>query len=49
MALEALRSGRITHANQDGNREFLSLLACIGADRNVLPPTLIYKGDSGDL
>jgi hypothetical protein len=49
MALEALRSGRITHINQDNNREFLSLLACIGADGDVLPPILIYKGDSGDL
>jgi hypothetical protein len=45
MSLEALRSGRITHASQDNNREFLSLLACIGADGDVLPPTLIYKGE----
>jgi hypothetical protein len=49
MTLEALQSGRITHASQDGSREFLSLLACIGADGDVIPPTLIYQGESGDL
>ena len=49
MSLEALESGRITHASQDGNREFISLLACIGADGTALPPALIYKGDSGIL
>lgn len=49
MTLEALESGRITHASQDGSREFISLLACIGADGVTLPPALIYKGDSGTL
>ena len=49
MSLEALESGRITHASQDGNKEFISLLACIGADGIALPPALIYKGDSGIL
>lgn len=44
MSLEAFRSGRITHANQDGSREFISLLACILAKGDVLPPALIYKG-----
>ena len=42
MTLEALLSGRITHASQDGSREFLSLLACICADGSALPPALIY-------
>ena len=45
--LEALESGRITHASQDRSREFLSLLACICTDGMALPPALIYKGDSG--
>ena len=49
MALEALLSSRITHASQDGSREFISLLACICADGSALPPALIYKGDSGTL
>ena len=49
VSVEALESGRITHASQDGSREFLSLLACICADNTALPPALIYKGDSGSL
>jgi hypothetical protein len=49
MSLEALESGRITHLSQDGNREFIRLLACIAADGTALPPALIYKGDSGVL
>ena len=31
------------------SREFVSLLACIGADGSALPPALIYRGDSGSL
>lgn len=46
MNREALESGRITRASQDGSREFISLLACISAIGAVLPPALIYKGDS---
>ena len=46
MSNEALESGRITRASQDGSREFISLLACISATGAVLPPALIYKGES---
>ena len=49
MTLEALLSGRITRASQDGSREFITLLACINALGYALPPTLIYQGDSGTL
>jgi hypothetical protein len=49
MSKEALESGQITHASQDGSREFISLLACISADGVALPPLLIYRGDSGTL
>ena len=49
MSLEALHSGRITHASQDGSQEFLSLLASICTDGSALPPALIYKGDSNTL
>ena len=49
MSLEALQSGRITHASQDGSREFISFLACVSATGVVLPPALTYKGDSGAL
>jgi DDE superfamily endonuclease len=34
---------------QDGSREFISVLACINAIGESLPPALIYQGDSGDL
>ena len=46
---KALESGRIIGTSQDGNREFISLLACISADGSFLPPALIYKGESYDL
>jgi hypothetical protein len=49
LSREAFESGRISKAIQDGSREFVSLLACISAAGRVLPPALIYKGDSGDL
>ena len=45
----ALRSKRIIGVSQDGNREFISLLAAICADGTALPPALIYQGESGDL
>ena len=49
MTLKALLNERITHTSQNGNREFISLLACVCANGTRLPPTLIYKGMSGAL
>jgi len=49
MSTEALDSGRIKYASQDGNREFISLLACISATGVALPPALIYQGESDTL
>jgi hypothetical protein len=49
MSKKAYESGRIKGASQDGNREFISLLACVSAIGKALPPTLLYQGDSGDL
>jgi hypothetical protein len=49
MSKAALTSGRITKSKQDGNREFISILACISAIGKWIPPLLIYKGESGDL
>ena len=49
MNKEALEQGRITHAGQDGNREFITLLACICANATYLPPSLIYKRESGTM
>ena len=49
MTQSALEKGRIMGACQDGNCEFISLLACVSADGKSLPPALIYKGMSHDL
>jgi len=43
-------SSKVTKAKQDGNREFITLLACVGTgvrtDTTVLPLSL-YKGKQG--
>jgi hypothetical protein len=49
MTREEYNSGRIHNVQQDGNREFVSLLACVCADGTAVPPALIYQGKSGDL
>ena len=49
ITLEVFLSSRITYISQDRSREFISLLACINATSVVLPPALIYQGDSGIL
>jgi hypothetical protein len=49
ISLNALKSGRIMGASQDGNWEFISLLACICANGTKPPPALIYKGELADL
>jgi DDE superfamily endonuclease len=49
MTKEAYKRGRICYIQQDGNREFISLLACVCADGTALPPALIYQGALNDL
>jgi len=49
ISINQLRTKKLLGANQDGSREFISLLACICADGTTLPPGLIYQGKSGDL
>jgi hypothetical protein len=49
MSKKAYKTSRITCASQGGNREFVSLLTCVLAIRVALPPTLLYKGELGDL
>lgn len=46
---EELRNGEIIGASQDGNREWVSLLAAICAVADVIPPALIYQGECGNL
>ena len=49
MSQEAHESGRIEFVMIDGNREFVTLIACICADGTYTPVALIYKGESYDL
>jgi hypothetical protein len=49
IALDHLRKKKLLSASQDGNREFIFLLACICADGTALPQALIYQGESGDM
>jgi hypothetical protein len=49
MAWEAYKSGRVRQATHDGNREFISLLACVSTIGKAIPATLLYKGESHDL
>jgi hypothetical protein len=49
MTKEALKSGRITQAAQDGSREFISLLAYCSTVGWPGSPILIYKGTNSDL
>ena len=47
--IDYLKNKKSLGSNQDGSREFISLLAAISADGTALPPALIYQGDSYDL
>ena len=49
VGIHQFKSKKLLGAKQDGNREFISLLACISADGTAIPPGLIYQGESGDL
>jgi hypothetical protein len=49
MSRKAYEEGKCRQSRQDGNREFITLIACISAVGKALPPTLLYKGVSRDL
>jgi hypothetical protein len=38
-----------TESIQDGSREWITVLACVGADGTVLPPGLIYQGAKSNI
>lgn len=46
---DKLQSREIIGASQDGNREWVSLLATICTLADVILPALIYQEESGDL
>lgn len=43
------KSTEIRGAGQDGNREWITIMATICMDGSSLPPTVIYQSDSGNL
>lgn len=43
----SLAQKRRTAALQDGNRKWVTLLACVCASGDALPPALIYQGTAG--
>ena len=45
----AYESGRCKQNAHDGNREFITLMACVAAIGRRIPATLLYKGESYDL
>ena len=49
MTREAYEKGRCRQTIQDGNREFITLIACVNAQGIAILPTLLYKGVSKDL
>jgi hypothetical protein len=49
MSREAFERGRCRQSVQHGNREFITLIACVSALGNSIAPTLLYKGKSKDL
>jgi hypothetical protein len=49
MTRSDLQKSKALAAQQDGSREFITLLVCISAAGIAVPPTLIYKGASNEL
>lgn len=47
--LSELRKGRLVGAGQDGNREWITLMASCCMDGTSLPPAIIYQAVSGNL
>jgi SNF2 family DNA or RNA helicase len=45
VSIYQLHLKKLLSSNQDEICKFISLLACICADRMMLPPTLIYQAD----
>ena len=43
------KSTEIRGAGQDGNREWITIVATVCMDGSSLPPTVIYQSDSGNL
>ena len=42
-------SGKLVGAGEDGNREWITLIACISASGDYIPPCIIYSATTGNL
>ena len=49
MSKEAYKLGRVTQAAHDGNREFITCLACVSIISKRVPATLLYTSGLFDL
>jgi len=47
--LQHYASGKLLGSGEDGNRDWITLIACICADGTHLPPALIYSAVTGNL
>jgi len=47
--ISTYKEDKLAVAGQDGNRELITVLATICADRTALSPALIYKAASGEM
>ena len=47
--MKFFQSGKLLGAGQDGNREWITLLASICMDGTYLPPAIVYRAASGNL
>ena len=47
--LQYYASGKLRGSGEDGNQEWITLLACICADGEHLPPAIIYSATTGNL
>ncbi len=48
-SLKHLDSGKLLSADQDGNREWITLIATICMDMTYIPPSIIYQAISGNI
>jgi hypothetical protein len=46
---EAFNKGKLIRAGQDGNREWITVLATICMDGTFLPPAIIYQAVSSNI
>ncbi|KAH5705386.1 hypothetical protein HBI18_254730 [Parastagonospora nodorum] len=44
-----LEKKRVQATRQDGSREWITILACVGADGDALPPGIIYEAKHGHI